>query len=110
MPRFRSSSDRHSEGAANVHANDHNRTADGKEFEPAERFENIPIEDEEGQFDKNVRDVMEPVRNIGQLRRCVRPVLIYEEAIYLEIRVTQGNDERHVPKVSAEAFIDNNCI
>ena len=109
MSGLRSSSDRHSEGATNVHADDHNRTADSKEFEPAERFENIPIEDEEGQFDENVRDIMEPVRDIGQLRRYVRPVVICEEAVYLQVSVTQGNDERHVPKMSAEAFIDNNC-
>lgn len=110
MPGSRRASDQTSKGEANIKAGNDNCTAKDTEFEPAERFEDVPVEDEECKFDVDVRDVSEPVRYVAQLERDIRLVITCEETAYFEPRITQSKAERHIPEVSAKTFIHNNCI
>ena len=60
MPWSWSVSDYHNQGADKVKSDNNNCTTNDTKFQPAEGFENDPIEDEEGEFDEDVRNITEP--------------------------------------------------
>lgn len=57
-----SASDQTSDNEGSVDDNKSNGTPDDTKSQPAERFEDIPVEDEEGKFDEDVRNVTEPTK------------------------------------------------
>ena len=98
-------SDETSDSEGTIDGNNNSSAADDTELQPAKRAKDVPVEDEKGEFDENVSDIAEPVRDKAQLKRNVRLVSVGREAAYLEKGITQSDDERHVPKVSTEPFI-----
>lgn len=54
--------DQDNDNEASVDDDKTNSPQDYTKSQPAERFENIPEENEEGEFDEDVRNVTEPVR------------------------------------------------
>lgn len=62
-----SGSDQTSDNEGSIDDDKSNSSPDNTKSQPAERFEDIPVEDEEGEFDEDVRNVTEPVRKKAQL-------------------------------------------
>ena len=94
-----------SDGAGTIYADNNSSAADDTKLQPAKRFKDGPVEDEKGEFDENVSNIAEPVRDKAQLKRNVRLVLVGREAAYLDKGITHSDDKRHIPEVSTEPFI-----
>lgn len=62
-----SGSDQTSDDEGSIDDDQCNSTPDNTKSQPAKRFEDVPVEDEEGEFDEDVRNVTEPVRKKAQL-------------------------------------------
>ena len=61
--------------------NDNNSSAtDDTELQPAKRVKDVPVEDEKGEFDENVSNIAEPVRDKAQLKEKCKTRLCWERS------------------------------
>lgn len=79
LSRSRSSSDETGKRTSTVNHNHDDCSADDANFQATEGFKDVPVEDEKRKFNEDIRNVREPVRNIGQLKGNVSLIKVRQD-------------------------------